>query len=115
MNSTEAALPVPDMEKILELCMDLFRAGRCTDVLNGPTVEDESYYRDRAEVRLYDQDLFDYDFATPGELQGMLFRMWEYQQCEYMKPFGAAATIAAFRHRAEECVEAAIPAFIYQF
>jgi hypothetical protein len=117
MDSTKFAAPNADMENILELCTKIRTTGACDEVLSKPSADLESYYCDRADLRLYDAELFEYDFATPAELRSLLLHMWEYQQCNHMKEFAAAATIATFHNKKEEPDgnQGAIPAFIYNF
>jgi hypothetical protein len=115
MNSTEFVSPNEEKEKILEVCTKIFVTGTCSTVMSTQSAEVDSYYSDRADLRLFDAEICDYDFATPAELRVLLQKMWEYQECAYMKEFAAVATVAAFRNKADDDVETGIPTFIYQF
>ena len=117
MNSTNFSPPDAGKEKILDISSKLFEAGKCLEMMSTPSAEADSYYCERADLRLFDSELFYYGIDTPAELRNMLQRMWEYQQCEYMKEFAVPATIAAFHNKVEDPVEtqAEIPSFIYNF
>ena len=117
MNSTNFSPPDAEKEKILDISTKLFEAGQCREIMSTQSAEANSYYCERADLRLFDSELFCYGFDTPAELRNMLQRMWEYQHCEYMKEFAVPATIAAFHNKVEDPVEtqAEIPSFIYNF
>lgn len=115
MNSTDFDSPDAEKEKILSISTRIFEVGACSEIMSRQTSQADSYYCDRAELRFFDSEICDYDFTTPAALRNMLEKMWDYQQCGYMKEFAVVATISAFRHKAEECIETRIPAFIYQF
>lgn len=117
MNSTDKNAPNVEKEKILDVSKKIFETGQCREIMSTRSEAAESYYCDRADLRLFDSKLFSYDFDSPAELRKMLLQMWEYQRCDYMKEFAVPATIAAFHNKEEDPVETRgeIPSFIYNF
>ena len=117
MNSTNFESPDLEKEKILEICSKLATENKCDAILSSPSADAESYYCNRNDVRLFESELFDFDFSTPVELRTLLTKMWEYQSHECMKEFAVVATVATFKNKAESTAhaKASIPAFIYNF
>ena len=117
MDSTNSAPSNIDKKKILEICTKIYKAGECREIVSEPSGKAESYYDDRADLKHFDCEIYEYDFATPAELRNLLEKMWEYQDCNYMKEFAVVAIIAAFHSKNEntERDKTEIPAFIYNF
>jgi len=107
----------PEQEKIFDICKKLSRLKSCCEIMSKQSPETESYYSDKADLQLFDNEIFNYDFNTPAELRNTLENMWEHQRCEHMKEFAVVATIATFHNKKEHSEETKvnIPAFIYNF
>jgi len=117
MNSTDKNAPNVEKEKILDVSKKIFETGQCNGIMSARSEAAESYFCDRAGLRLFPFELFSYGFDSPAELRKMLLQMWEFQHCDYMKEFAVPAVIAAFHNKVEDPVETQgeIPSFIYNF
>lgn len=117
MNSTDKNPSNAEKKKLFEISGKLFETGRCREIMSTRFESADSYFCDRANLRLFASELFSYDFGSPAELRNMLQQMWKYQGCDYMQEFAVPATIAAFHNKVEDPVDTQgeIPSFIYNF
>jgi hypothetical protein len=101
--------------KILSISIELSDSEKYREIMGLAPQDGDSYYQDRQDLKLFDSLIFEYDFSSLAELKNMIQRMWQFQECEFMKEYAVVSTIAAFRYKVEECVEKGITAYIYQF
>ena len=105
-----------EIELISDIAHSIGRGGGCKHVLSKIEPECSSYYCEVSETNFFERRIIDYDFSTPIQLKAQLEGMWRLQGSEYMQPFAAAVTAAAFKNRVRMYViPKGISSYIYEF